>query len=241
MSIKENKQKFKLEKIKINSLIPENKELQGDIYLVKLYSSDMEGIDWLYSGLEGYLGIVIGLFIIKSGFEVLKESISSMIGNRFEKEIIDNMKKDIIKIDGVNGAYDLILNSYGYNKNIGSIHISVSDELTAREIQQIERAISTLAQEKYQTILTVGIYAENNDKDSLIVKKELKAIIKKYPTILQFHGFYLDIKNNICNFDLVISFDDNKPYETIQNVKKEIEEKFQYDFIIQYDQDFSLS
>ena len=59
MSIKENKQKFKLEKIKINSLIPENKELQGDIYLVKLYSSDMEGIDWLYSGLEGYLGLIV--------------------------------------------------------------------------------------------------------------------------------------------------------------------------------------
>ena len=59
MSIEENKQKFKFEKIKINSLIPENKELQGDIYLVKLYSSDMEGIDWLYSGLEGYLGLIV--------------------------------------------------------------------------------------------------------------------------------------------------------------------------------------
>ena len=59
MSEKENKQKLKLEKIKLLSLLPKNKELQGDIYIVKLYSSDMEGINWLYSELEGYLGLIV--------------------------------------------------------------------------------------------------------------------------------------------------------------------------------------
>ena len=55
----ENKQKFKFEKIKILSVLPKNKELQGDIYIAKLYSSDMEGIEWLYSGVEGYLGLIV--------------------------------------------------------------------------------------------------------------------------------------------------------------------------------------
>ena len=59
MSEEENKQNYKLEKIKILSILPNSRELQGDIYFAKLYSSDMEGIDWLYSGVEGYLGLIV--------------------------------------------------------------------------------------------------------------------------------------------------------------------------------------
>jgi len=191
---------------------------------------------------EGYLGIIIGIFIIRSGFEVLKESLSSMIGNRFDSEIIQSIKKDINEINGVLGAYDLILNSYGHNKNIGSIHIAVSDNLTAKEIQEIERNISGLMFNKYNTIMTIGVYAENNDPKSLEIKQELNQILKDYPSVLQNHGFYLDEAKMIVNFDLVISFDDLNPLNTIDEIKNKIKAKFnQYEFIIQFDQDFSLS
>lgn len=59
--------------------------------------------------------------------------------------IYNNEIKDaILSIDGVRGCYDLILNSYGHNKSIDSVHIGVSEELTAKEIQAIERNITTL-------------------------------------------------------------------------------------------------
>ena len=48
-----------MEKIKILAILPNNQELQGDIYTVKIYSSDREGEDWLYSGLEGLLALII--------------------------------------------------------------------------------------------------------------------------------------------------------------------------------------
>lgn len=191
---------------------------------------------------EGYLGILIGLFIIRSGFEVLRESLSSIIGERFDKEFITNIKKDINQIPGVLGAYDLILNSYGPNKNIGSIHIAVSDSLTAKEIQDIEKSISGLMYEKYNTIMTVGVYAENNDEESLTIKHEINSILKDYPLVLQIHGFYLDKKKMTVTFDLVISFDDLEPLKTINEIKDKIKSKFnKYEFIIQFDQDFSLS
>ncbi len=191
---------------------------------------------------EGYLGIIIGLFIIKSGIEVFKESLSSMIGNRFDKEIVSNIKSDVNKIDGVLGAYDLILNSYGHNKNIGSIHISVDASLTANEIQKIERKISELLYTKYNTIMTVGVYAENNDLESKEIKKELNSILAKYKNVLQLHGFYLDKKEMVCNFDLVISFDEENPDDVISEIKAKISEKYkEYKFVIVFDQDFSLS
>ena len=192
---------------------------------------------------EGYLGVLIGLFIIKSGIEVLKESLSSMIGNRFDKDFVTNIKNDISGIEGVLGTFDLILNSYGHNKNIGSIHIGVKDDLSAIEIQQIERNITNLMYTKYNTIMTVGIYAENiNDKESKRIYNEILEIIKEYKTILQIHGFYVDKIKKIINYDLVISFDDNKPFETIEQIKEKTENKNpEYTIFINYDQDFTLS
>ena len=193
--------------------------------------------------IEGYLGIVIGLFILKSGFEVLKESLSSLIGNRFDKEYINQIKQDINSIDGVRGCYDLILNNYGHNKNIGSVHIGVDDKLTAKEIQNIERNITMLMYNKYNTVMTIGIYAENFS-DPVIRETYSKVvdIIKKYENILQIHGFYIDFDLKLLNFDLVISFDDPTPLNTIESIKKEVEEIVKdYKIIVNYDQDFSLS
>ena len=193
--------------------------------------------------IEGYLGIIIGLFILKSGFEVLKEALSSIIGDRFDKEYITNIKNDILSVNGVNGCYDLILNSYGHNKNIGSIHIGVDDKLTAKEIQEVERNITMLMYTKYNTIMTIGIYAENYSDDfTKDTYSKVLEIIKKYPYILQTHGFYIDNDNKIISFDLVISFDDDNPLDTINKIKEESESLFNdYQIIINFDQDFSLS
>ena len=55
---------------------------------------------------EGYLGILIGLFIIKSGIGILRESFSLIIGERYDKEEINKIRQDICAIDGVQGAYE---------------------------------------------------------------------------------------------------------------------------------------
>ena len=192
---------------------------------------------------EGYLGIVIGLFIIKSGIEVLKESLSSMIGERFDKELVQNIKNDINSVDGVLGSYDLILNSYGHNKNIGSVHIGVNGDLTSIEIQEIERQISSLMYKKYNTIMTIGIYTENtSDEETKQIFEGILEIIRDYKHVLQIHGFYVDKVKKVINYDLVISFDDEKPLETIDSIKAKTSEKNPgFLVIINYDQDFTLS
>ncbi len=192
---------------------------------------------------EGYLGIIIGLFIIKTGFEVLKDSLSSMIGDRFDREYITEIKKEICAIDGVHGCYDLILNSYGHNTNIGSVHVGVKDDVTAAEIQTIEREISLLMYTKYNTLMTVGVYAENlEDPLTKEIYSKVVDILPKYPHALQIHGFYVYKEQKIIIFDLVISFDDSDPHETIAQIKDEVKNNNPgYDVIINYDQDFSVS
>lgn len=193
--------------------------------------------------IEGYLGILIGLFILKSGFGVLKEALSSMIGERFDKDYVNEIKQAILSFEGVRGCYDLILNSYGHDKNIGSVHIGVNDSLTAKEIQIMERDIATLLYTKYNTVMTIGIYAENfSDEFTKETYAKILKIIEKHPLVLQTHGFYVDQENKQISFDLVISFDDPNPLETIEQIRGETQSLMpDYQIIIAYDQDFSLS
>lgn len=192
---------------------------------------------------EGYLGIIIGLFIIRTGIEILRESFSLIIGERYDKDQIASIKKDICEIDGVKGAYDLIINNYGQNSNIGSVHIGVSSDLSAREIQTIERNITSMMYEKYNTIMTVGIYADFIETEvAKAIHNALINIIKNYSSVLQLHGFFVDEEKKLCNFDLVISFDDKDPEKTIEEIKEKLQIQFtDYLFIINLDKDFSLS
>ena len=192
--------------------------------------------------LEGYIGIVIGLFIIKAAIGVLKESISKIIGERTDEKTIQEMIKDISSLDEVYGVYDVIINNYGNDRNIGSLHVEVKDSITAKEIQALERQIAAICYEKYQTIMTVGVYAQNLDnEENKKVKESILNIIKKYPEVIQTHGFYIDNDKHIISLDIIIDFDCKEEGEIYKNIKEEISKMYpSYLIYLILDKDFSV-
>ena len=192
---------------------------------------------------EGYLGIAIGLFIIKSGIDVLRSSFSSIIGERHDSEETKSILADISSVPGVKGAYDLIIHSYGPNKYVGSVHIGVDGGLSAEEIQIIERNIAALMASKYNMFMTVGIYADNVDgKLSNEIRTKIQEFMKNNANILQMHGFFVDEVQKFCNFDLVFSFNEKEPEKRIEEIRNILEEAYpDMTFYIQLDRDYSLS
>lgn len=189
---------------------------------------------------EGYIGIIIGLFILRSGFEVIKGAVTYIIGSKFDEDLANEIKTEICKIKGVDGAYDLILNNYGYNRYIGSVHVGVKDNLSAKEIQDIERAVNYLMYTKYNTIMTTGIYAENTTSEiAKEIKHEIIEIIKAYEVVTQLHGFYIDETRKFVNFDLVVSFDMAETDDLVKQITDKLNSKYEdYTFFINIDRDF---
>ena len=189
---------------------------------------------------EGYIGIIIGLFILRSGFEVIKGAVTYIIGSKFDEELAHEIKEAISQVKGVDGVYDLILNNYGYNRYIGSVHVGVKDNLNAKEVQDIERAVNYLMYTKYNTIMTTGIYAENTSSEiAREIKNAIVEIIKDYPDISQLHGFYIDEARKFVNFDLVISFDVHDTDELTNAVLAKLNERYEdYSFFINVDREF---
>lgn len=191
-------------------------------------------------GLEGILGAIISLFIIKSGLEMLADTLSSIIGSRADSDLVKELKEKVMSFDGVRGVYDLSLHNYGPTQIIGSLHIELPDDMTACEIHKLTRRISEEIFLKYGVLLTVGIYASHNSENEFVQMKEtLDKIVSERPEVLQLHGFYCDREHKRVMFDLIVDFNSDAE-QTRTEIVAEMKMKYpDYRFDVVLDSDFS--
>ncbi len=154
--------------------------------------------------LDGIIGAVISLFILKAGVEMLLDSVSDIMGSRPDSQITLEIKDCVRSIPGVRGAYDLILHNYGPDAAIGSIHVEVSDSVDGRSLHRMTKAIQNAVIEKFHVFLTVGFYAvDDSRKDDC---EKIDAAARKHPGVLGTHGYYFDDEKKLISFDTVVDF-----------------------------------
>ena len=192
--------------------------------------------------LEAYVGVLLSIFIIKAGLELIKESVDNMLGVRVESDLAKSIKKEITKEKDIQGAYDLVLNDYGPDKYSGSVHIEVADTLSVADIDKISRRITKTILKKYGVILhTIGVYSVNTkDKDIIEARKEISKIVFAHKGILQMHGFYLDEVDKSISFDIIIDFKIPNREEVYKEIYDEVQIKYK-DYQIDITLDIDVS
>ena len=177
--------------------------------------------------LEAWLGALIALVIIKSGFEMLGDTLSKILGERADAQLVRDIKETIRNMDGINGAYDLVLHNYGPDAYNGSVHVEVPDTLTADELDRLIRKVQVQVYQKHHVILTaVGLYSQNTkDPEAKAAREKVAGIVTADPHVLQMHGFYIDKEEKRMRFDIVVSFDAKDRtavyYEAVAKVQEE--------------------
>ena len=192
--------------------------------------------------LEAYVGVLLSIFIIKAGLELIKESIDNMLGVRVESDLARSIKREITKEKDIQGAYDLVLHDYGPDKYLGSIHIEVADTLSVADIDKISRKITKMIKEKYGVMLhTIGVYSVNTkDKKVIETKKEISKIVFSHKGILQMHGFYLDYEDKNISFDIIIDFKVKNREEVYKEIYEVVQNKYK-DYKIDIHLDIDVS
>ena len=192
--------------------------------------------------LEAWLGAVISAVIIKSGIEMLRDTISQLLGERNDRELAKKIRETVMSFPGVEGAYDLVLNNYGPDTWNGSIHIEVPDTYSADRLDQMLREIMVKVHSEHRVLLTaIGEYSVNTkDEEVIRTKQRVAEIVFANPYVRQMHGFYLTKEEKQIRFDLVISFDagDRKAVyaEVVAAVQKEFPD---YTLQVAMDTDFA--
>ena len=158
---------------------------------------------------DGIFGIVVALFIMYSGFGILKESVGIILGTPPSKELVDELKKFILSHDGIIGMHDLVIHSYGATRTFASVHVEVPstiDILRAHDtIDLIEREV----QKRFGIQLVIHL-------DPLVVNDErvdeLHSLVigycKEIDPSLSIHDFRVVDGPTHTNliFDLVVPF-----------------------------------
>lgn len=177
--------------------------------------------------LEAYVGVVIAGFIIKAGVEMMSETLNDIIGKREDADVVRELKELICEEESVLGAYDVTLFNYGPNKNYGSVHIELPDNLNVDDVDKITRRIQTHVFKKTGVILTgIGVYSFNTSNDEAAkMRNDIQKIVLSHSWALQLHGFYADTEKKTVRFDVVVSFDVERK-EAITTLYKEVKEKY---------------
>lgn len=112
--------------------------------------------------MEAWLGAVIAVVIIKSGIEMLRDTLSKILGEGADAELAKEIKGTVTAYPEINGAYDLVLHNYGPDSYTGSVHIEVPNTLSVDELDKLIRKVSLYVYQKHDVLLAaVGVYSLN--------------------------------------------------------------------------------
>lgn len=159
--------------------------------------------------LEAWVGVVIAGFIIKSGFEMITDTLDDILGKRAEAELTGKIRRAVLEEEAIRGVYDIIVNDYGPNKNTCSLHIELPDFMTVDQVDVITRHLQNRVLDAAGVIVTgVSVYSYNTkDDEAAAIRGRVTGIVLSHDWALQLHGFYADTVNKSLRFDVVMSFD----------------------------------
>ena len=191
--------------------------------------------------IDGIVGIIISLFIVKAGIDILLSPLGQMLGARPDSEATKEIRKVVEEVDGVQGAYDLILHNYGPETAIGSVHIDVPGDMTADEIHHLTQRVQMAVWDRFHVFLTVGIYAVN-ESDPL--QRDIRALIiqmaEETDKVVNVHAIHVDVPEHRISFDLVCEFSVKNREEVGELFREQINASYpDFEVNINYDLDYS--
>ncbi|MBQ5440978.1 MAG: cation transporter [Firmicutes bacterium] len=229
------------EKVDSGSLIASGQDATFDAILSA--SVLLSAVIFMTTGLslEAYVGLIISGFIIKSGIEMMMETLDDILGKRTDKELSNRIKALLREEEYVGGAYDLIINNYGPGRDYASVHLELPDTMTVEAVDRITRKVEQkIFRETGIVLVAVGVYSQNTKNDEAArMRDRIKEKILTHDWVIQMHGFYVDFEEKIMRFDAVLSFDID-PKKGIEILCEEVKSLYPgYDLEITPDVDLS--
>ena len=160
-----------------------------------------------FYAVDGYIGAMVALFIMYSGFSFAKETLEPLLGQQPDKEMVKKIQDLILDSKEVCGIHDLIVHNYGPDKFIASAHAEVAvdaDILRVHdEIDLIERRIM----EEMGVQMTIHIDPISTDNEAINSLREMVLkIVSEIDENLKIHDFRVvsgDTHTNLI-FDIVV-------------------------------------
>ena len=160
--------------------------------------------------LDGYVGIVVSLIILYAGFSLIKETVSPLLGEAPDAEMVDAIVNGLLEYNIISGVHDLIIHNYGVGRCIASVHAEVPCNIDIMEIHEVIDDAEKDLSKKLNIHLVIHMDPiAVEDEDYIQTRTELARIIARNEKIESMHDLRIVGKGDKKNlvFDVVVDGD----------------------------------
>lgn len=176
---------------------------------------------------DGYIGMVVSLIIIKSGFDTAKEVIDILIGSPPSPELVGRINEILSNVEGIYGFHDLIVHEYGPGNFIASVHAEVPDHVCIVKIHETIDLVEMKILEELGVDIVIHMDPISlNDEKTNKYRELVNGIVEEINPEFSIHDFRLTDGENRVNllFDLVVPFNmsGKEKAHLVDKINKEI-------------------
>lgn len=182
--------------------------------------------------IDGYIGIIVALAIVYSGFSLIKETLSPLLGEPPDPILVSNITDMVMSYENITGIHDLIVHNYGPGRIMASIHAEIPSNIDIMEIHHIIDTAEREISKKLNIYLVIHMDPICVDTDEIIEARNMvQDVLSKYEEIKSFHDFRVvgdhDKKNLIFDIEVSPTYlaNENNSAKLLSNIKNDIKEK----------------
>lgn len=201
-----------------------NDVVATSVVLLSVIISRLSGFE-----IDGYMGVVVALFILYSGIGILKDILNPILGEMPDPDFIETIEKKILSYEGILNIHDLVVHNYGPNRYFATVHAEVDaneDILKSHDlIDNIEREFAR------NMDINMVIHLDpiiTNDEEINHLKSMTDNIIKSIDEKLTMHDFRVvrgETHTNLI-FDVLIPVGYSlKPSELIEKIESAVKKE----------------
>ena len=157
--------------------------------------------------IDAYAGVFTSVIILKAGFDVLRETVSVLLGKPGQEELAREIYKELRADPMVVNAADMMLHNYGPETWSGSVNLEINHDVTVGEVYQQLHQLQLRIMHEYKVTMVFGIYAVDNDHERIRqLRQEVAAFIQTQEHVCSFHALYIEPGTERIYCDFVVDY-----------------------------------
>lgn len=190
--------------------------------------------------IDGFMGLLVALFILWSGISVARETISPLLGEAVDPHIAELIHKEAEAHEMILGVHDLMVHDYGPGRRFASVHVEISEKENVMKAHELIDDIEMKFKTEHNIFLVIHYDPVTTDDPELDrMKQTVAQALEAYSPTLMFHDFRMVRGEEHTNliFDVVVPF---RLQDKKQEIKQAIDERLKnepkkYYTVITYD------
>lgn len=194
--------------------------------------------------IDGYCGVLVGLFIFYAGISAARDTISPLLGQPPSPDLVQKIEKLVMSHDGIIGIHDLIVHDYGPGRLMVSLHAEVPADCNILSMHDLIDNIEHDLRNDLQCDAVIHMDPICiNDEETVKMKQVVEQIISEIDSRLSIHDFRIvngPTHTNVI-FDLVVPYKFKlTDSQTVEIIKYKLQEYSETCFaVIDVDRNYS--